>query len=253
MSGSRDFCAFEYKATRRNLAEALKQLMTYALALDHPPLLVVCDTSIIEIHTTSPNAPSEVHTIALEDISQPAIITKPLDTSFLHRQTRDSILKLGAQLGYRINERNFTVSELIEWVSTYEATLSGTAACLSSVGTLVYQGREIAVVASVAGYGGLPNALIYGATKAALINFSETLYLDLSSHAINVTLINPGFVATRLTAHNKFAMPALLTSEQAAQKIIAGFARGDFEIHFPKRFTSGSSCSNCCPIVRIFI
>jgi branched-chain amino acid aminotransferase len=78
-------------------------------------------------------------------ISDKEIITKPLDTSFLHGQTRDSILKLGAQLGYRINERNFTVTELIEWVSTYEATLSGTAACLSPVGTLVYQGREIAV------------------------------------------------------------------------------------------------------------
>jgi short-subunit dehydrogenase len=63
------------------------------------------------------------------------------------------------------------------------------------------------------------------------------LYLDLSPHGINVTLINPGFVATRLTAQNNFAMPALLTSEQAARKIIAGFARGDFEIHFPKRFT----------------
>lgn len=120
-----------------------------------------------------------------------------------------------------------------------DINVSGTIASVAAVvPQLIQQGRGgIAVVASVAGYGGLPNALIYGATKAALINFSETLYLDLSSHAINVTLINPGFVATRLTAHNKFAMPALLTSEQAAQKIIAGFARGDFEIHFPKRFT----------------
>lgn len=62
--------AFEYKATRRNLGDALKQLMTYALALDNPPLLVVCDTNIIEIHTHFTNAPSEVHTIALEDIGE---------------------------------------------------------------------------------------------------------------------------------------------------------------------------------------
>jgi type II restriction/modification system DNA methylase subunit YeeA len=68
--------AFEYKATRRNLGEALKQLMTYALALDNPPLLVVCDTNIIEIHTHFTNAPSEVHTIALQDISQPANLDK---------------------------------------------------------------------------------------------------------------------------------------------------------------------------------
>ncbi|MCX7195817.1 MAG: class I SAM-dependent DNA methyltransferase [Proteobacteria bacterium] len=67
---------FEYKATRSNLGAALKQLMTYALALDNPPLLVVCDTSIIEIHTHFTNAPSEVHTIALEDIGEPANLEK---------------------------------------------------------------------------------------------------------------------------------------------------------------------------------
>ena len=78
-------------------------------------------------------------------ISDDEIITKPLDTTFLHGMTRDSILKLGADLGYRINERNFTVAELLEWVKTYEATLSGTAACLTPVGTLVYNGEEIPV------------------------------------------------------------------------------------------------------------
>ena len=70
------FFGFEYKAMRRNLGEALKQLMTYALALDNPPLLVVCDTNIIEIHTHFTNAPSEVHTIALEDIASPANLDK---------------------------------------------------------------------------------------------------------------------------------------------------------------------------------
>lgn len=78
-------------------------------------------------------------------ISDDEIITKPLDSSFLHGMTRDSILKLGADLGYKINERNFSVSELLSWVSSYEATLSGTAATLSPVGMLVYNGEEIAV------------------------------------------------------------------------------------------------------------
>ena len=72
----KDFFAFEYKATRRNLGDALKQLMTYTLALDNPPLLVVCDTNIIEIHTHFTNAPSEVHTISLDDISEPINLDK---------------------------------------------------------------------------------------------------------------------------------------------------------------------------------
>ena len=49
--------------------------------------------------------------------------------------------------------------------------------------------------------------------------------------------IAPGFFATPLTAQNDFAMPALQTPAQAADAIVEGFARGDFEIHFPKRFT----------------
>lgn len=73
------------------------------------------------------------------------IVTKPLDTTFLHGMTRASTLTLAADLGYRVNERNFTVAELLDRVQRYEATLSGTAATLTPVGTLVYQGREIPV------------------------------------------------------------------------------------------------------------
>jgi type II restriction/modification system DNA methylase subunit YeeA len=68
--------ALEYKAPGKNLDNALKQLMTYALALDNPPLLVVCDSSLIQIHTHFTNAPSEIHTIALEDIGQPDNLSK---------------------------------------------------------------------------------------------------------------------------------------------------------------------------------
>ena len=114
-------------------------------------------------------------------------------------------------------------------------TMSGTAAVLP---TLLEQGcGAIALVGSVAGYGGLPKATVYGPSKAALINFAEVLHLDLAPRGIGVFLINPGFVATPLTAQNDFAMPALQTPAQAAEAIVDGFAQGDFEIHFPKRFT----------------
>lgn len=110
------------------------------------------------------------------------------------------------------------------------------AACV--VPQLVHQGTgHIAFVASVAGYRGLPKSLIYGPTKAALINFAEALYLDLEPKGIGVRVINPGFVATPLTAQNDFAMPALLTPETAAQATLKGFAGNAFEIDYPKRFT----------------
>ncbi|MBC3875465.1 SDR family NAD(P)-dependent oxidoreductase [Undibacterium flavidum] len=97
----------------------------------------------------------------------------------------------------------------------------------------------LAILASVAGYVGLPNASVYGPSKAALINLSELLYSDLHQKNINVYLVNPGFVRTELTDKNNFDMPALQTPEQAADAILQGIARGDFEIHFPKRFTLG--------------
>jgi short-subunit dehydrogenase len=104
---------------------------------------------------------------------------------------------------------------------------------------LLKQGSgALAFVSSVAGYRGLPKAAAYGPTKAALINFAETLYLDLAPRGLSVFLINPGFVATPMTAANDFEMPALISPQQAAEEIIAGFARGGFEIHFPRRFTA---------------
>jgi short-subunit dehydrogenase len=95
----------------------------------------------------------------------------------------------------------------------------------------------IGIVASVAGYRGLPTSLVYGATKAALINLAETLYLDLKPRGVDVYLVNPGFVKTPLTDRNSFKMPALISAEEAALATVQGLEKGAFEIHYPKRFT----------------
>lgn len=115
------------------------------------------------------------------------------------------------------------------------ATMRGVATVLPDF--LARGGGGVALVASVAGYGGLPQACTYGPTKAALINFAETLYMDVREKGVDVYLVNPGFVETPLTADNDFEMPALMRPEEAAQAILEGIARGRFEIHFPKRFS----------------
>ncbi len=115
------------------------------------------------------------------------------------------------------------------------ATMAGVAAVLPA---LLSGGQgHVAVVSSVAGYSGLPRACVYGATKAGLINFAESLFLELRPLGVGVHVINPGFVSTRLTAGNDFPMPALIDPPTAAAAVIDGFARGDFDIHFPKRFS----------------
>ncbi len=96
---------------------------------------------------------------------------------------------------------------------------------------------HLSLVSSVAGLRGLPRGLAYGPTKAALTHLAEVLHLDLRPLGVGVSVVHPGFVATPLTAGNEFPMPALQTPEQAARAMIRGWARGAFEIHFPRRFT----------------
>lgn len=114
--------------------------------------------------------------------------------------------------------------------------------------TLLAQGSGgIGIVSSVAGFRGLPRALGYGSTKAALINLAETLYLDLHQQGLAVYLINPGFVDTPATQQNDFEMPALISAQEAAVHIVRGIERGEFHIHFPRRFTNGLRFARLLP------
>ncbi len=94
---------------------------------------------------------------------------------------------------------------------------------------------QIAPIASVAGYRGMPRAVTYAPTKAALISLAEALRSDAAQHGIKVQIINPGFVRTPMTEANDFPMPFLLEPEDASRRIIAGLASNRFEIVFPAR------------------
>ena len=116
----------------------------------------------------------------------------------------------------------------------YMGVVNGLDAVLA---TLIHRRQgHIAIVSSVAGYGGLPNAAAYGATKAALINLCESLYTQLGDYGVMISVINPGFVRTPLTDRNKFPMPFLMEPKEAAKVIFSGMAKKKFEIAFPRMF-----------------
>ncbi len=92
---------------------------------------------------------------------------------------------------------------------------------------------HIAIVASVAGYSGLPKGAYYAPTKAALINLAETLNTELGQFGIKVQIINPGFIRTPMTDMNRFPMPFLMEVEDATAHIMRGLQSSRFEIAFP--------------------
>jgi NAD(P)-dependent dehydrogenase (short-subunit alcohol dehydrogenase family) len=91
----------------------------------------------------------------------------------------------------------------------------------------------IALVASVAGYRGLPKGAAYAPTKAAIINLAECLKPELKGTGVRISVINPGFVETPMTSVNTFPMPFIMPASEAATRIIAGLKRRPFEIAFP--------------------
>jgi len=111
---------------------------------------------------------------------------------------------------------------------------------------------HIAIVASVAGYRGLPRAIAYGPTKAALINLAETLRSELAPRGITVSLVNPGFVDTPATRTNPFPMPALMPASLAAQRMLEGLRKRRYEIIFPRRFVWAMKLLRLLPNAAFF-
>jgi short-subunit dehydrogenase len=96
---------------------------------------------------------------------------------------------------------------------------------------------DITIIGSLAGYRGLPNAIGYGASKAALISLAETMRYDLKDSGVVVRIVNPGFIKTRLTEKNDFRMPMLMSPERAAVCVLKAMQSSRFRTDFPRPFS----------------
>jgi short-subunit dehydrogenase len=92
---------------------------------------------------------------------------------------------------------------------------------------------QFALMSSLASFRGFPGAPAYCASKAALRVWGEALRGDLAPQGVEVSVICPGFVVSRMTAQNKFPMPMLMPTERAVAIIQRGLARNRARIAFP--------------------
>ncbi len=173
------------------------------------------------------------------------IIARPLDVTdeqAVNRAISDIEANIGPialavlNAGRHRTVRAATLS-VADFRALIELNLMGTVHCLAALLPAMRRRKrgQIAITSSVAGYRGLPTASAYGMTKAGLINLAESLAPELEDDGIRVQIVNPGFVATPLTAGNPFPMPFLITPEAAAEAYYRGLKRGGFEVVFPWR------------------
>jgi short-subunit dehydrogenase len=141
---------------------------------------------------------------------------------------------LNAGIWHPMTASNYDLAKVHESTAiNYGGVVNALGPVMSS---MIARGRgHIALVASVAGYRGLPKGAAYAPTKAAIISLAETLAADLKLKGVTMTVVNPGFVATPMTAVNNFPMPFLISEKEAVDAIVAGLAKRKFEVVFPTK------------------
>jgi NAD(P)-dependent dehydrogenase (short-subunit alcohol dehydrogenase family) len=147
------------------------------------------------------------------------------------------LVVLGAGNYKPVTAANFVAEDFDQMMDVnYRGVINGLAAMLPRL--RARRSGHIAWIASVAGYRGLPKAAAYGPTKAALINLAECLQPELARDGVTVSIINPGFVKTPLTAQNDFPMPFLMEAEEAGRLTVKGLKAKKFEIAYPWAFVT---------------
>jgi short-subunit dehydrogenase len=175
--------------------------------------------------------------------AQPSIAPLPVDVTDLAGM-RQAVESIAATLGtlelavfsagiwQAMGAGGFTADKAARSMAVnYQGVVNGLDAVLAPM--LARRSGHVALIASVAGYRGLPRTAAYGPTKAALINLAEGLRDDLARQGVSISLVNPGYVATAMTQSNAFPMPFQISAEDAARRIIRGLEKGKFEIAFP--------------------
>ena len=123
-------------------------------------------------------------------------------------------------------------------VQMTDVNYAGAVRCVGAVlpGMLERGSGHLVLTGSLSGFRGLPGAAAYGASKAGVMYLAEALHADLRRSPVDVQLVNPGFIRTRLTDKNEFSMPFIMEPGAAAEKMFAHMFSDRFKCNFPWGF-----------------
>jgi len=207
--------------------------LKYAAAGRSVAISARTEADLIQLEEAAMQLPGAVRRYPLDTTDQEQVLSVLEEIERTMGPIDQAILNAGTHIPTPLD--TFT-PEIVR--TLLETNVMGTVHCLSALlkGRDDRRGCKIAVVASLAGYRGLPKAAAYGASKAALINMCEALRPEAETFGITLQLVNPGFVETPLTDKNDFPMPFLISAETAATCIYDGLKSDRFQITFPFRF-----------------
>ena len=175
------------------------------------------------VHQHSPNITVRLFDMTDRDACRQALADCAADTVILCAGTCEYL------------DRGEVDAELVARVMT--TNFMGPVNCLAALQPQLVSGNRVVLVSSMAHWLHFPRAEAYGASKAALSWFADTLRLDWEPKGIAVTVVSPGFVDTPLTSKNDFPMPGRVSVGDAVHAIRRGLAKGKDHIAFPAGFS----------------
>ncbi|WP_425093925.1 SDR family NAD(P)-dependent oxidoreductase [Tropicimonas sp. S265A] len=130
-----------------------------------------------------------------------------------------------------------------------DINFTGAARCVGAVlpAMVAKDAGHIVLTGSLSGFRGLPGATGYGASKAGVMYLAEGMQADLRNSGVDIQVVNPGFIKTRLTDKNDFKMPFIMEPEDAAREVVEHMMSDNFKRSFPTLFGSMFRMSQFLP------
>lgn len=156
------------------------------------------------------------------------------------------LLVANAGVGMRTDPKDLVVADVQRVMAVnFMGAVYATQATLPDM--LKRQSGHLVAVASIAGFGGLPKTAAYSASKAAMINFFESLRIDLRSEGIAVTVVNPGYVQTEMTTADDRPRPFILDVDDAVERMMRGILQRRRSLSFPWPLTAPATWARMLP------